>query len=422
MNSIICIVGLGYVGLPLAHAFAKKGYKVAGFDVNTTRIDELKSGYDQTDELTADQLATVNISYSADPAIITEADYVIVAIPTPVDEQKEPDLTILKAATKTVGANLKAGAIVIFESTVYPGVTEDSCVPILESNSGLTCGQDFWVGYSPERINPGDKTHRLESIIKIVAGQNEAVTKKLEALYGSIITAGIHIAPSIKVAEMAKAIENAQRDLNIAFVNEVAQLCGAIGISSKEVLAAAGTKWNFLPFKPGLVGGHCIGVDPYYLVAKAKQLGMETHVITAGRAINDSMSTFIAKKVLTSLVTHVGAAKAPRVLLLGITFKENVPDTRNSKVRDVATELMNAGCNVFAHDPYYSANQIEELGYTYGILSEVYDAVLLLVNHKEYIALTTDEIKALLQPASILFDLPNNFRKEDFNDYTYLTL
>lgn len=419
MNTEICIVGLGYVGLPLAHAFAKQGYKVSGFDVNTARITELQAGHDHTDELTTEQLSEVAITYSADPTVMHLAEYIIVAIPTPVDEHKKPDLTILEAATATVGVHLKAGAVVVFESTVYPGVTEDICVPILEKNSGLQCGTDFWVGYSPERINPGDKTHRLESIIKIVAGQNEIVTSKLEALYGSIITAGIHTAPSIKVAEMAKAIENAQRDLNIAFVNEVAQLCGAIGISSQAVLQAAGTKWNFLPFKPGLVGGHCIGVDPYYLVEKAKQLGMETHVITAGRSINDSMSSFITKKVLEALPI---SNQAPRILVLGITFKENVPDTRNSKVQDVVLELEKNGCTTFVHDPHYSADQLEQFGYQSGTLAEVYDAVLLLVNHNEYRALDCDSIKALLQKDGVLFDLPHVCNEEDFVEYTYVTL
>jgi UDP-N-acetyl-D-galactosamine dehydrogenase len=275
----LAIVGLGYVGLPLAYAFAKAGYAVTGYDISAKRIEELKNSHDRTRELDEQQLRSVTIAYTADPADLKKCDVIILAIPTPVDAKNNPDLSLVESATKTVGQHLKKGAIVVYESTVYPGVTEEMCGPILEKESGMTCGKDFTLGYSPERINPGDREHTVEKIVKVVAGQDDATTDKLVKLYGSIVKAGIHRAPSIKVAEMAKAIENAQRDLNIAYVNEIAILCNRIGIPTKDVLAAAGTKWNFLKFQPGLVGGHCIGVDPYYLVEKAKQVKMQLLIV-----------------------------------------------------------------------------------------------------------------------------------------------
>ncbi|HLD63889.1 MAG TPA: nucleotide sugar dehydrogenase, partial [Candidatus Peribacteraceae bacterium] len=320
----LCIVGMGYVGLPLAHAFARAGYRVHGFDVNPRRIEELSAGFDRTLELTEAELRSVKIAYSTDPKIIKESDIIIVAVPTPIDEKNNPDLTMLMSASTTVGQNLKKEAIVVYESTVWPGTTEEICGPIIAKESGLQSGRDFFLGYSPERINPGDKEHTVDKIIKVVAGQTEKTTDALCDLYGSIVSAGIHRAPSIKVAEMAKAIENAQRDLNIAFVNEIAMMSNALGIATNDVLEAAGTKWNFLRFRPGLVGGHCIGVDPYYLVEKAKQLGMTTHVITAGRSVNDGMSLYVAQQILKALSDMRGA----RVLILGLTFKENIPDVR----------------------------------------------------------------------------------------------
>ncbi len=388
---------MGYVGLPLAAAFARKGYDVHGYDVSQERIDTLKAGHDWTNELTGDELKRSPIRYDTDPAIIGKADIVIMALPTPVDDQNKPDMRILGAATHTAGKHLKRGAIVVYESTVYPGVTEELCGPILQKESGLTMGKDFTLGYSPERINPGDKRHTVETIVKIVAGQDEKTTDALVALYGSVVKAGIHRAPSIKVAEMAKAIENAQRDLNIAFVNEIALLCQRIGIPTKDVLNAAGTKWNFLQFQPGLVGGHCIGVDPYYLVEKAKQLGMDTHVIAAGRAINDSMARHVADQV------HAALGKAGNVLLLGVTFKEDVPDARNSKVKDVAKLLKELGHAVRAHDPFYAADDLRAMGYEPGSPDEgLFDAVLLLVPHKEY--LRTDLTKAVRE-GGVLYDL-----------------
>src|SRR3989338_8352859 len=343
----ICIVGLGYVGLPLAHAFAKSGHTVFGFDICSERIAELQKGYDRTNELSLEALQSVQIEYSADPHTILKGDIVILAIPTPVDEQNNPDLSLLQKATATVGAHMKDGAVVIYESTVYPGVTEEICGPILKKESG---GKSFRLGYSPERINPRDIEHTINKIVKIVAGEDEKTSERLAKLYGSIVSAGIHHAPNIKTAEMAKAIENAQRDLNIAYMNEVAIICNAIGISTLDVLKAAGTKWNFLPFKPGLVGGHCIGVDPYYLVEKAKRMGIHTHVITAGRAVNDGMAKYIAQRVYTIL-----NLPSPHILVLGLTFKENIPDTRNSKSQEVVEHLKSMGCTVTAHDPFSSS-------------------------------------------------------------------
>ncbi|MFA6523273.1 MAG: nucleotide sugar dehydrogenase [Candidatus Peribacteraceae bacterium] len=398
----ICVVGLGYVGLPLAHAFAKKGHPVFGYDISKRRVEELKAGKDSTLELSETQLGEAKIEFSTDPAIIKNGDVVIMALPTPIDEENNPDMTILFQASETVGKNLKKSAIVVYESTVYPGVTEELCGPILEKHSGMKCGKDFTLGYSPERINPGDKEHTVTKIRKIVSGQDEKTTDALMDLYGSVIVAGVHRAPSLKVAEMAKAIENAQRDINIAFMNEIAMLCGKIGISTKDVLAAAGTKWNFLKFSPGLVGGHCIGVDPYYLVEKAKQLGMTTHVITAGRSTNDGMSGYVAERVAAAL----GGKKNARILVLGLTFKEDIPDTRNSKAQDVVKHLMKRGFAVEAHDPFLPEEAISKLGFRPGTLERgPYDAIVLLVTHTPYVTLGAKGLLKALSPDGILFDL-----------------
>ena len=402
------MVGLGYVGLPLAHAFAAKGYGVYGYDVNAKRVAELKEGNDVTGELTDEQMQSVQMNISDDPATIKMADVVIVALPTPVDEDKKPDITILKNGTETVGKNLKQGAIVVFESTVYPGTTEDICGPILEKASGFVCGTDFTLGYSPERINPGDKEHTVTKILKIVAGQDEETLDKLCELYGDVIEAGIHRAPNIKVAEMAKAIENAQRDLNIAFVNEIAMLCHRIGIETTDVLGAAGTKWNFLPFKPGLVGGHCIGVDPYYLVEKAKQLGMDTHVITSGRGVNNGMGAFIAQEVHDAL-----DGTQSRILVLGLTFKENVPDTRNSKTKDVIRGLEEHGHTIEVHDPFLTEEEIAAAGFRQGTLNEnQYDAVLLLVPHEQYLNGISEKIVANTKEGGLIYDLKSVLDKQ----------
>ncbi len=414
---VLCIVGLGYVGLPLGNAFSKAGYRVIGFDVSEKRIAELKEGHDRTDELTAADLKAGPLEYTTDPASLKEADVIIVAIPTPIDDDFNPDLTLMRVASKTVGTHLKKGAIVVYESTVYPGVTEDICGPILEEASGMKSGVDFFLGYSPERINPGDKLHTVTSIVKIVSGQDADTLKTLSALYGAIVKAGIHEAPSIKVAEMAKAIENAQRDLNIAYVNEIALLCNALGIRTKDVLDAASTKWNFLKFQPGLVGGHCIGVDPYYLVERAKQLGMTTHVITAGRATNESMGPFVAEQTIAGLTVPANTARA---LVVGLTFKENVPDTRNSKSHDVIKALQTAGVTVEVHDAYVDDAQTEKYGYTKGNFDAgTYDAILLLVNHDAY---AKTNFSAALKDGGVFYDLKSVRSPAEFRGKIYKSL
>lgn len=400
----ICIVGLGYVGLPLAAALARGGFAVTGYDISAGRIEELQRGHDRTNELTEEQLKAVSIAYSTDPASIAGADIIIVTVPTPIDSQNNPDLSPVVSAMETIGKRLKKGAIVVLESTVYPGVMEEICAPILEKESGLKCGTDFTLGYSPERINPGDKEHTVDKIAKVVAGQDAATLDILAELYGKVTSGGIHRAPSIKVAEMAKAIENAQRDLNIAYINEVALLCYHLGIRTKDVLDAASTKWNFLKFQPGLVGGHCIGVDPYYLVEKAKQLGIETHVISAGRRVNDGIPELVVKKVLDALGLAEG--ERPRVLVLGLTFKENIPDLRNSKSFDVARALERAGAIVEVHDPHHPPETLTKHDLAAANLDNgQYDAVLFLVPHEHYKNFTTADWHRLVKPNGVLYDL-----------------
>lgn len=397
---ILCIIGLGYVGLPLAYIFAKGGYEVHGFDINEERISELASGHDRTNEVEDSELQSVSIQFSADPAVISQADIVILAIPTPVDSSNKPDLTLVQKASETVGKNMKNGAIIVYESTVYPGTTEEICGPILEQESGMKSGEDFFLGYSPERVNPGDKKHTIDKITKIVAGQDEKTTDTLCDLYGSVVTAGIHRAPNIKTAEMGKAIENAQRDLNIAFVNEIALLCHKIGINTTDVLDAAGTKWNFLKFQPGLVGGHCIGVDPYYLVEKADQLGMKTHIISAGRAVNDSMAQMVVDEVLE----HGG----DNILVMGLTFKENVPDNRNSQSYAVIDALKKAGKTVSVHDPYIQATDATNATLEDG----PFDAIILLVQHQEYLDAGTEAIINATKEEGVIYDVKNVLDKE----------
>ncbi|PIR48216.1 nucleotide sugar dehydrogenase [Candidatus Peregrinibacteria bacterium CG10_big_fil_rev_8_21_14_0_10_55_24] len=419
MEVVVAIVGLGYVGLPLAHAFARKGLRTIGYDISTARIEGLKKGEDWTHELTQRQLQEVAIEFSTDPSVLKEADVIIVALPTPIDKANKPDIAILKAGTQTVGEHMKKGAIVVFESTVYPGTTRDICGSILEKASGLTCGRDFTLGYSPERVNPGDREHTIEKIVKVVAGQDEQTTDLLMKLYGSVIEAGVHRAQSIEVAEMAKAIENAQRDLNIAFMNEVAMMCNRLEIATKDVLDAAKTKWNFLPFLPGLVGGHCIGVDPYYLVEKARQLNMETQVIAAGRAVNDSMGSYVAQRVADALGNPSGKC----VLVLGITFKENVPDTRNSKTGDVITVLKAKGCSVEVDDPQVSPEAFPK-EWQRGSLTKsgVYDAILLLVPHREYLDAGESALCRASKDGAIIFDLKTILNPKKLPKRTYLAL
>ena len=346
----LAVVGLGYVGLPLAVAFAEH-CDVIGFDINAARIEELLAGNDHTSEVSDTALRKAAVRYSSDPASLVEAGVIIVAVPTPIDEHRNPDLTPVLAASATVGRRMRRGCVVVFESTVYPGLTEEICLPILEKESGLARGRDFELGYSPERINPGDKVHTLETIVKIVAGSNAASTELLAGLYGLVVRAGIHIAPSIRVAEAAKVIENTQRDLNIALMNEFAVIFRRMGIDTTDVLEAAGTKWNFLPFRPGLVGGHCIGVDPYYLTFKAEELGLHPQVILAGRRINDGMGKYLAESLVKDLIRLGVRVDTATVGILGFTFKENIPDLRNTKVIDLARELGDYGIQVRVHDP-----------------------------------------------------------------------
>jgi UDP-N-acetyl-D-galactosamine dehydrogenase len=412
------------VGLPLAAAFGRTGWKTYGFDINKERIETLKKGDDWTRELTPKQLKETTIEYSDDASVIDKANTVIVAVPTPVDTKNKPDLTPVIKASETVGKNMKTGTVVVYESTVYPGVTEDICVPLLEKLSGLKCGKDFTVGYSPERINPGDKEHTIDKIVKVVAGQDAETTEWLALVYGKIVPAGIHKAANIKTAELAKALENTQRDINIALMNEVAQFCAKLGIRTKDVLDAAGTKWNFLKFQPGLVGGHCIGVDPYYLVHKAKELGIKTEVISSGRKINDGMAAFIAGQIAAALKPL--KKTKPKVLVLGLTFKENIPDTRNSKVHDVIVNLKKEGCDVRAHDPELTSDQITNLGFTYATLDDgPFDVIVAAVPHRAYTQkLKEENILKALSADGIFYDVKSVWNPETFTNAgrTYLSL
>ncbi|MFT4583342.1 MAG: UDP-N-acetyl-D-galactosamine dehydrogenase [Gammaproteobacteria bacterium] len=383
----VSVIGLGYVGLPVAVAFGHHQQAI-GFDINAARIAELKRGLDKTLEVESDELRAVDILFTSDPADIRRADFHIVAVPTPIDTAKRPDLTPVLKASETVGGQLKVGDIVVYESTVYPGATEEDCVPVLERCSGLTCGKDFFVGYSPERINPGDKEHTFTKITKVVSGQNPEILEIVAQVYESVVTAGVHRAPTIKVAEAAKVIENTQRDLNIALMNELALIFHRMDIDTRDVLAASGTKWNFLKFDPGLVGGHCIGVDPYYLTHKAQTTGYIPQVILAGRSINDDMGEFVASQTIKRMINAGTLIKGSIVTVLGFTFKENVPDLRNTRVIDIVTALQSYGINVQIHDPYASAEQAHE---EYGVNLLAYDklspadAVVFAVPHQTYI-------------------------------------
>jgi UDP-N-acetyl-D-galactosamine dehydrogenase len=385
----IAVIGLGYVGLPVALSFARK-LPTVGFDIRQRRIDELKSGVDDTREVTTEQLTAVldKIELTADPSKLADCTFYIVAVPTPIDGENRPDLTPMISASRSVGPHLKKGDIVCYESTVYPGVTEEICGPILEQLSGLKSGVDFFLGYSPERINPGDKEHTFERIVKVTSGQTPESAERVARVYSLVVTAGVHRASSIKVAEAAKVIENTQRDLNIALMNELALIFDRMGIRTQDVLEAAGTKWNFLKFTPGLVGGHCIGVDPYYLTTKAQALGYVPEVILSGRRINNNVGPFIAQRVVKMLSTHDTPLRRARVGVLGLTFKENVPDLRNSKVPDIVNELKTYGIEAIVHDPLGNAEEAhEEYGIHLTPLSEFtnLDALILAVSHQEYL-------------------------------------
>ena len=424
----VAVVGLGYVGLPLAVALSGH-FQVIGFDISQARILELQRAHDRTGEVAPSALAAALIDFSFDPAVLSSAAVLIVAVPTPIDQHRRPDLSHVSSASAMVGKHMTTGAVVVYESTVYPGLTEEVCVPLLEQHSGLACGKDFWVGYSPERINPGDKHHTLETIVKVVAGQTPAVADMLAGLYGTVVKAGIHKASSIKVAEAAKVIENTQRDLNIALMNELTMIFARMGIDTQEVLEAAGTKWNFLPFRPGLVGGHCIGVDPYYLTFKAEALGFRPQVILAGRRINDSMGKYVAETVIKTM--NKGGCKicGARVGVLGFTFKENVPDLRNTKVIDVIRELEEYRVEVLVHDPMADYTEAhDEYGLELVPLERFgqLDAVLLAVPHAQFSALTPARMLGWYANPSYapFFDVKGMFNPGDLRSagFTYWRL
>jgi UDP-N-acetyl-D-galactosamine dehydrogenase len=408
-NDKICIIGLGYVGLPLAHAFSSK-YQVVGLDIYQTRIDELNKAYDRTLELNETQLQEAldnDIKFTANIDDIKDCNIYIVTVPTPIDKNKRPDLTPLIKASETIGKALKKDDIVIYESTVYPGATEEECVPVLEKFSKLKFNEDFFCGYSPERINPGDKEHTVTKILKVTAGSTLEIGKKVDELYASIITAGTHLAPTIKVAEAAKVIENSQRDINIAFVNELAIIFNKLDIDTNAVLEAAGTKWNFLPFKPGLVGGHCIGVDPYYLTHKAQQVGYNPEIILAGRRLNDNMGIYVANQVIKLMIKKGHKIEGAKVLVLGITFKENCPDIRNSRVIDVIEELKEFGCDITVSDYWADADEVKK-EYNLSLKNDVnyddYKAVVLAVAHDKFRDIKLDNDNQIVYDIKSILD------------------
>lgn len=420
------MVGLGYVGLPLAHSFARKLDSVVGFDVSQARIAELRDGFDRTGELTGEDLQATRLQLSSDPSVIGDCDVVIVAVPTPVDKQRRPDLSILESACRTVGANMKSGTTVVFESTVFPGATEDICAPILAAESGLAPGKDFKIAYSPERINPGDKEHPVEKIVKVVSGEDTETTEAMAELYGTIIEAGTHKATSIKVAEAAKVLENTQRDINIALMNELARICRKAGIRTADVLDAACTKWNFLPFRPGLVGGHCIGVDPYYLTSKAEELGYHPEVILSGRRINDSMPRYVATEMLQMLASSGFPIRGSRVGVLGVTFKENVPDVRNSKVLELVELLKSFGLDVIAYDPLANSDEVKhEYGFDLSPrdgLNDL-DALVLAVKHDVFMDGLEAFIERNLKDGGALVDLKSILPAQEYEQkYNYWSL
>lgn len=421
----LSLVGLGYVGMPIAVAFAKK-INVIGFDINVEKINLYRNGVDPTNEVGDDRIKTTKVDFTADEKKLREARFHIVAVPTPVNADHTPDLTPVEGASRILGRNLIKGSIVVYESTVYPGVTEEICVPILEKESGLKCGRDFKVGYSPERINPGDKIHRLETITKIVSGIDEETLEEIAKVYELVVEAGVYKAESIKVAEAAKVIENSQRDINIAFMNELSIIFNKMGIDTKAVLQAAGTKWNFLNFKPGLVGGHCIGVDPYYLTYKAEQMGYHSQVILSGRRINDDMGKYVAENVVKSLIRSGIPVKQAQVAILGFTFKENCPDTRNTKIIDIVKELREYGIEPMITDPVADVKEAKQL-YDVELVSmnEVrdMDAVILAVAHKDFTELTMEKIAPLFKKVEnqkkVLVEVKGILDKQEFSSAGY---
>lgn len=425
----LSLVGLGYVGMPIAVAFSRK-IKVVGFDLNEQKIELYKSGIDPTNEVGNDVIKNTKVEFTADPQKLREAKFHIVAVPTPVNDDHTPDLSPVEGASRILGQNLTKGSIVVFESTVYPGVTEEICVPILEKESGLKCGVDFKIGYSPERINPGDKVHRLETIVKIVSGMDEETLDMVAKVYELVVEAGVYRAQSIKVAEAAKVIENSQRDINIAFMNELSIIFNKMGIDTKSVLEAAGTKWNFLKFYPGLVGGHCIGVDPYYLTYKAEELGYHSQIILSGRRINDDMGRYVAESMVKNLIKADIPVKRAKVAILGFTFKENCPDTRNTKVIDIYEELGEYGITPVVVDPAADAQEAERLyGIHFASMDAVkdMDAVIVAVAHTQFLDFDKEDVSGFYNPAhqkKVFMDLKGLYNREDYltEDYIYWRL
>ncbi|WP_372829041.1 Vi polysaccharide biosynthesis UDP-N-acetylglucosamine C-6 dehydrogenase TviB [Psychrobacter maritimus] len=412
----IAVIGLGYVGLPLAVEFGKQ-HSVVGFDINASRIAALMAGTDHTLEVSDEELAVaIHLRYSSDIQTLKDCNFFIVTVPTPIDSSKQPDLTPLITASKAIGSLLKKDDIVVYESTVYPGATEEVCVPVLEEVSGLILNQDFYAGYSPERINPGDKEHRVTNILKVTAGSTPEVADFIDEVYNLIIIAGTHKAPSIRVAEAAKVIENTQRDVNIALINELAVIFNKMGIDTEAVLKAAGTKWNFLPFRPGLVGGHCIGVDPYYLTHKAQAIGHNPEIILAGRRLNDSMGEYVVTQLVKTMIKKRIQIEGAKVLVLGLSFKENCPDVRNTKVIDIIHELQKYNVEIDVHDPWINANEANR---EYSItpisqpVSNQYDGIILAVAHEQFIKMGIEKIRALGKDNHVLYDLKYLFTKED---------
>ena len=414
-ESKIVVIGLGYVGLPLLVEFAKN-FPCIGFDINKKRIQELEAGIDQTNEVSGEELSAVDLKFTSEISDLQEANVYIITVPTPIDAQKKPNLRPLEASSATVGSVLSAGDVVVYESTVYPGATEEVCVPILEKTSGLTLNEDFYVGYSPERINPGDKTHRIDSIVKVTSGSTPEASTYVDDLYKKIVKVGTHKVSSIKVAEAAKVIENTQRDLNIALVNELCIIFEKLGIDTEEVLIAAGTKWNFLPFRPGLVGGHCISVDPYYLTHKAEEIGYHPEVILAGRRINDGMGPYIAERVIKLMTQQRIHVVDSNILIMGLSFKENCPDLRNTRVVDIVDSLKEFNVNVDVHDPWANDDEAQ-LEYGIKLNSQLsansYDAIIVAVSHDCFEKLGVDTIRSYGKSNCILFDVKYSLPKQD---------
>ncbi len=415
-NEKIAVLGLGYVGLPLAVALSRGGLDVIGFDTHADHVVALKDGFDRNGEVSVDSMASSKVHYSADPDDLTGVTAFIISVPTPISDAKKPDLGPVRAACKSIGPYLSPGSVVILESTVYPGVTEEVCGPVLAEASGLRAGEDFKLAYSPERVNPGDAEHSLESVVKVIAAQDEETLDRVEAIYAPVVKAGLHRASSIKTAEAAKVIENTQRDLNIALVNEFALIFDRLGLDTLEVLEAAGTKWNFLPFRPGLVGGHCIGVDPYYLTYKAEQLGYHPEVILAGRRINDHMGRHVAQTMIKALLARKDNPAKSRVLILGFAFKENCADTRNTRVADIVDELQSYSVGVDVYDPCVNADAMQRENGLRPIEapeSGAYDGIIVAVSHSQFTSMGSDAIRALGKPGALLYDIKGILAKSE---------